>query len=280
MVSSKAGVAGKPISHSLSPVLHSAAYAALGLTGWTYSRIEADAEELPGLVAGLGPEWAGLSVTMPGKLAALSLAAETTERARLVGAANTLVHLPDGGWRADCTDVDGVVGALRYAGGFEPTPDTHAVLLGAGGTALAALVALASLEVPLFSLVVRDPARAGDALQCAERLGVKLDLHRWADTDFDSLAAQADVLVSTVPGSVADPHATALARANCVLDVVYHPWPTKLASAVQSHGGRICTGLDMLLHQAFGQVEQFTGKPAPRSAMRNALSEATGMPLA
>jgi shikimate dehydrogenase len=280
MVSSKAGVAGKPISHSLSPVLHTAAYTALGLRDWTYSRIEADAEELPGLVAGLGPDWAGLSVTMPGKLAALSLATESTERARLVGAANTLVRLPGGGWRADCTDVDGVTGALRHAGGFQPAADAHAVLLGAGGTALAALVALAELSVPQFSLVVRDPARAGDALQCAERLGVKVDLHRWADTDFDVIAAEADVVVSTVPGSVADPHVTALAAAGCVLDVVYHPWPTRLASAVRSRGGRICTGLDMLLHQAFGQVEQFTGRPAPRSAMRYALSEATGMPLA
>ncbi|MEV4312194.1 shikimate dehydrogenase [Actinocrispum sp. NPDC049592] len=280
MASSRAGVVGKPIAHSLSPVLHGAAFAALGLTGWTYERIEADEAELPGLVAGLGPEWAGLSVTMPGKFAALSLASEATERAQLVGAANTLVHLESGGWRADCTDVDGVVGALTHAGGFSSTSDSHAVLLGAGGTALAALVALASLSVSRFSLVVRDPARAGDALRCAERLGVKVDVHRWADTDFGSLSASADVLVSTVPGSVADPYASELSEAPCVLDVIYHPWPTKLATAVQDRGGKLCTGLDMLLHQAFGQFEQFTGSAAPRAAMRDALSTATGMPLA
>ena len=278
MASSKAGVVGKPIAHSLSPVLHSAAYTALGLTDWTYTRIEADDTELPALVAGLGPEWAGLSVTMPGKFAALSIADETTERARLVGAANTLVHLEDGRWRADCTDVDGVVGALVHGGDFQV--GTQAVLLGAGGTALAVLVALVSLDVSSFAVVVRDPARAGDIERCAERLGVGVDVHRWADTSLQKLAAETDVLVSTVPGKVADSYAEDLALAPCVLDVIYHPWPTALATAVQARGGRIGTGLDMLLYQAFSQVEQFTGRPAPRDAMRDALSNATGMRLA
>jgi shikimate dehydrogenase len=278
MASSKAGVVGTPIAHSLSPVLHSAAYTALGLVDWSYTRIEADDSELPALVAGLGPEWAGLSVTMPGKFAALSIADETTERARLVGAANTLVRLEDGRWRADCTDVDGVVGALVHGGGFQG--GGQAVLLGAGGTALAVLVALVSLDVTSFAVVVRDPARASDVEQCAERLGVKVHVHRWADTAFRELAAETDVLVSTVPGKVADPYADDLALAPCVLDVIYHPWPTALAVAVRARGGRIGTGLDMLLHQAFGQVEQFTGRSAPRDAMRQALSKATGMHLA
>ena len=110
----KAAVLGKPVAHSLSPVLHGAAFAALGLTGWTYERIEASAEELPGLVRAAGPEWAGFSVTMPGKRAALDHADEVTSRAAAVGAANTLVRTATG-WLADCTDVDGVTGALRAA---------------------------------------------------------------------------------------------------------------------------------------------------------------------
>jgi shikimate dehydrogenase len=268
----------------MSPLLHEAAYKALRLSGWTYDRIECDAEGLPELAAGLGPEWAGLSVTMPGKLAALAIASETTERASLVGAANTLVRLPDGGWRADCTDVDGVVGALLYAGRYLPSPGGHAMLLGAGGTALAAMVALAGLAVDSFDLLVRDPSMTGDALLCAERLGVKAEAYRWSEADFGWLAAGADVVVSTVPAGVADPHAEQLSVAHCVLDVVYHPWPTRLAAAVQARGGRIGTGLDMLLHQAFGQVQQFIGQPAPREAMRDALSAATGgvlpLPLA
>src|SRR6202012_5659254 len=99
------------IAHSRSPQLHLAAYQALGLHDWTYDRIDCDAQELPGLVEGLGPEWVGLSVTMPGKFAALRFADQRTTRAEQVGSANTLVRTRQG-WRADNTDIDGVVGAL------------------------------------------------------------------------------------------------------------------------------------------------------------------------
>ncbi|MCP2258422.1 shikimate dehydrogenase [Streptoalloteichus tenebrarius] len=276
MTSRRAAVVGSPIEHSLSPVLHRAAYAALGLDGWTYDRVECDDTRLPALLASLGPEWAGLSVTMPGKRVALAVADETTERADVVGAANTLVRLPGGGWRADCTDVDGVVGALRAAGGYRRGAGGSAVVLGAGGTALAALAGLVELGVTEARLVVREPARAGDAARCAERLGLHLETLRWAEVDLGALAAGADVAISTVPAGVADAEAERLAEAPCVLDVVYHPWPTPLASAVAARGGRLATGLDMLLHQAFGQVEQFTGRSAPKAAMRDALRSATG----
>ncbi|MBZ4599397.1 shikimate dehydrogenase, partial [Mycobacterium avium subsp. hominissuis] len=107
----RAAVLGKPIAHSKSPQLHLAAYRALGLHDWTYERIECDADQLPGVVGGFGPEWVGVSVTMPGKFAALRFADERTERARRVGSANTLVRTATG-WRADNTDIDGVAGAL------------------------------------------------------------------------------------------------------------------------------------------------------------------------
>ncbi|MGC2798838.1 MAG: shikimate dehydrogenase, partial [Mycobacterium sp.] len=135
----KAAVLGSPIAHSRSPQMHLAAYRALGLAGWTYERIECGADELPGVVGGFGPEWVGVSVTMPGKFAALRFADERTERAELVGSANTLLRTPDG-WRADNTDVDGVAGALGTATGA-------AVVSGSGGTAPAAIVALAELGV-------------------------------------------------------------------------------------------------------------------------------------
>src|SRR5699024_9415640 len=111
----RAAVLGTPIAHSKSPLLHLAAYRALGLTGWTYERIECDGAALPEFVDSLGAEWVGLSVTMPGKFAALEYAHERTPRAELVGSANTLLRI-DGGWRADCTDVDGVTGALGELG--------------------------------------------------------------------------------------------------------------------------------------------------------------------
>ncbi|MFE5564250.1 shikimate dehydrogenase [Amycolatopsis japonica] len=266
---------GKPVEHSLSPVLHGAAFHALGLDGWTYERVEMDGPGLPAFVDGLGPEWTGLSVTMPGKRAALDHADEVTPRAAAVGAANTLVRR-ESGWLADCTDVDGVTEALRIAGEYSPGPADAAVVLGAGGTAAAAVVGLASLGVRTVRLVVRDPARATETVEAAQRAGLDVEVLRWAEADFGKLAADSAVLVNTVPPDAVRSHLAELSGIGCVLDVIYHPWPTALAEAVTERGGRLATGLDMLLHQAFGQSEYFTGQPAPRAAMRDALREATG----
>ncbi|HEX4724832.1 MAG TPA: shikimate dehydrogenase [Pseudonocardiaceae bacterium] len=272
----RAAVVGSPVAHSLSPVLHGAAYAELGLRDWTFDRIDCPADELAARVAALTPAWVGLAVTMPDKRAALALADEHTDRATSVGAANTLLRLSDGRWRADCTDVAGVTGALTAAGGYRPTPGATGLVLGAGGTAAAALAGLFELGVTDVVLVVREPARAADALATAARIGVTLDVRRWDATDLGAIAAKSAVVVSTVPAVGANPHADELAEAACLLDVIYHPWPTPLADAVRRKGGRLATGLDMLLHQAFDQVEQFTGRPAPRAAMRDALRAATG----
>lgn len=269
----RAAVVGSPVAHSLSPVLHDAAYRALGLTGWIYERVEADAAALPALVSSLDSSWVGLSVTMPGKQAALSVATEATERAVAVGAANTLLRLESSGWRADCTDVDGVVGALR-AVGFAGSG--YGVVLGAGGTACAALAGFVELGIARAYLVARDPDRAEAAVRCASKLGLPVEVVRWAAAPWEALAGGAAVLVNTVSAAGIEPHVPVLALAPCVLDVIYHPWPTALATAVDRRGGRLATGLDMLLHQAFGQVEHFTGLRAPRSAMRDALHEATG----
>jgi shikimate dehydrogenase len=124
-------------------------------------------------------------------------------------------------------------------------------------------------------LVVRDPARAGETLDAAKRASLDVDVLRWSETDFAALGSAA-VLVNTVPPDAVRPHVDDLAAVAHVLDVIYHPWPTPLAEAVAARGGKLATGLDMLLHQAFGQAEHFTGRPAPRAAMRDALREATG----
>ncbi|MPZ82260.1 MAG: shikimate dehydrogenase [Actinophytocola sp.] len=272
----RAAVLGSPVAHSLSPVLHGAAYRALGLTAWTYDRVEVSAAGLPAFVSSLDSSWVGLSVTMPGKHAALAAASSATPRAVAVGAANTLVRR-DSGWHADCTDVDGVVGALRAAG-FAGSG--YGVVLGAGGTACAALAGLFDLGISRAHVVARDPARAESAVACGAKLGLPVEVVGWSSASsassasFGALAAGAAVLVNTAPAGAVPP--SELALAPCVLDVVYHPWPTPLASAVAERGGVLATGLDMLLHQAFGQVEQFTGEPAPRAAMRDALHEATG----
>jgi len=262
----RAAVIGKPIAHSRSPQLHLAAYAALGLPDWSYERLECDAEGIPALVSSRGPDWVGLSITMPAKVAALAVADARTPRAAAVGAANTLVRTGDG-WLADCTDVDGILGALGYDG----LDGAHAVLLGAGGTARAAVVALAAAGAHGVTLVVRDRARARATVDCAERAGLPTTTLPFDLATVAAACRDATVAINTVPAAAATPFVELLATVPNVLDVIYDPWPTPLATAVLSAGGRLASGLDMLLHQAFGQVELFTGLPAPREAMAAAL---------
>ncbi|MDX1882927.1 shikimate dehydrogenase [Mycolicibacterium sp. 120270] len=260
----KAAVLGSPIAHSRSPQLHLAAYRALGLTGWTYDRIECTAEQLPGVVSGFGREWVGVSVTMPGKFAALSFADERTPRAELVGAANTLVRTSFG-WRADNTDVDGVVGALGEASG-------HAIVVGSGGTAPAVVVGLVELGVQRITVVARNRERAAPVVDLVTRMGAEA---RWLDIDGSELAAavaEVSVVVSTIPADAAERYAEVLSATPVLLDAIYDPWPTPLAAAVEARGGRVISGLQMLLNQAYAQVEQFTGLPAPKEAMRAAVS--------
>ncbi|GFG78692.1 shikimate 5-dehydrogenase [Mycobacterium paragordonae] len=256
---------GSPIAHSKSPQLHLAAYRALGLDDWTYDRIECTAEQLPGVVGGFGPEWVGVSVTMPGKFAALRFADERTARAEQVGSANTLVRTARG-WRADNTDIDGVAGALGQASG-------RALVAGSGGTAPAAVVGLATLGVTGITVVARNPDKAARLVDLGARLGVATTYCGLDDDALTDAVAGAQVLVSTLPADVAARYAEAFAAVPVLLDAIYYPWPTPLAAAVQTAGGRVISGLQMLLHQAFAQVEQFTGMPAPREAMTCALEE-------
>ncbi|HEY5858237.1 MAG TPA: shikimate dehydrogenase [Aldersonia sp.] len=265
----RAAVLGSPVEHSRSPQLHLAAYRALGLDGWTYERIECTAEQLPGFVRSRGPEWAGLSVTMPGKVAALDVADSQSDRALLCGSANTLVHTSQG-WHADCTDIDGVRGALLQ-GGVANLEGASVVVLGAGGTARPAVYALAELGVAKITIVARDANRARTAIELSATLGmparvIDLDERLVAEACAASLA-----VVNTMPASAAAELSGSVSEAPFVLDAIYDPWPTPLASAVTAAGGTVVSGLLMLLNQAYGQVEQFTGLPAPREAMAEAL---------
>ncbi|MDT7616970.1 MAG: shikimate dehydrogenase [Pseudonocardiales bacterium] len=275
----RAAVLGSPVAHSLSPVLHTAAYRALGLDGWSYDLHECDEAGLAGFVAGLGCGWAGLSLTMPLKRVVLGVAEEVSSTAAAVGAANTLV-LTDGRRFADNTDVIGIVAALRGAGLGGPGPGGpgaggRAVVLGAGGTAQAALAALRDLGVDDVTVLVRNPARAAELRATAERLGVSPVVDD-ALTDAARAATvleKADVVISTLPGGAADALAGTGAGA-IVLDVVYAPWPTPFAATAQAGGARVVSGLEMLLHQAVAQVELMTGRPGPVDAMREALDAA------
>jgi len=267
----RAAVLGSPIAHSLSPVLHTAAYAALGLDDWTYSAIECDEAGLPGLLASCdsaspGGRWAGLSLTMPLKRAVLPLLDRTEPIAVEVGGANTVVFA-EGQRHGYNTDVPGLVAALAEAGVTSPA---GATVLGAGATACAALAALRATGLAAVVVQVRDQARAGDLLAAARRLGLAVELR-----PFGSQVRAGDLLISTVPAGAADFLAERAvdprARPSAVLDVVYDPWPTPLAIAAAQSGVVVVSGFDLLLHQAARQVELMTGLgPAPLEAMRSA----------
>lgn len=267
----RAAVVGRPVTHSLSPALHNAAYRALGLP-WRYTTIDCGVAELPNVLAAAGPHWAGFSCTMPVKRTALDLATEAGERAVQAGAANTLLPTGSGGWRAENTDVAGILAALAE---HHVTPSSVA-LLGAGGTASSALVALRTLGLGSCLVLVRDLARTGELRATADRTGVPIDVRRLDDVD----AVQAvDLIISTVPPGAADPLATWLWPPGVtLLDVVYQPWPTALAVAIRRSDGVAIGGHVMLLHQAVEQVRLMTNRPPPVEAMRTALSVATHLP--
>jgi shikimate dehydrogenase len=265
-----AGVLGRPIAHSLSPVLHRAAYTALGLN-WTYDAIDCGVGELPGVLSKRA-DWAGFSATMPLKHALLDVAAEVRATAEIVGAANTLLPGPKG-WIADNTDVAGISGALAE---HDLRPSSVTVL-GAGGTAQAVIVAVHDLGLDECAVLVRDASRTAQTREAAGRAAVALDV---GSLDSGTAALQADLVISTLPGGAADP--IALRRwssGQAVLDVVYSPWPTKLAASAAAAGATVVSGALMLLHQAAAQVELMTGQPAPVDAMRAALGAAMVRPI-
>jgi shikimate dehydrogenase len=262
-------VLGKPIAHSLSPVLHRAAYVALGFTDWTYELVECDERGLAAYVESRGQEWAGLSLTMPLKRTVLPLLDHVDHLAAATGGANTVVFRPEGRYGYN-TDVQGIVDALTEAGAPAPGSVT---ILGAGATACSALAAVGELGATGADIVARDPSRADGLLTTADRLGLTARLRPWAELA-GGHAPVPDLLISTVPAGAADEYAERLRLTRqappAVLDVVYDPWPTPLARAAAAAGSVVASGYAMLLHQAAAQVELMTGKPAPLEAMRAA----------
>ena len=263
----RAAVLGSPIAHSLSPALHRAAYRELGLAGWRYDAIECDERGLPALLDSLGPDWAGLSLTMPLKRAVLPLLDYTEPLAAEVGAANTVVFAR-GHRRGFNTDVGGIVTALSEAG---VTADGNVVVLGSGATACSALAALRQVGAADIAVAVRAPGRAEPLLAVASRLGVHVELIGLGP----ELASRPwRLLVSTIPAAGAALAAAQLSAgdltAAAVLDVGYDPWPTPLAAAAAKAGSSVISGYEMLVHQAAGQVELMTGQEAPVGVMHAA----------
>ena len=276
----RAAVLGSPIAHSLSPVLHRAAYAELGLADWTYDAYEVDEASLPGFLSGLDASWAGLSLTMPLKRAVISLLDGITETARAVEAVNTVLFHADGSRTGANTDVPGLIAALAERGVGEVR---SAAVLGAGATASSALAALAALpgsgagsssnvEVEVY---LRNHVRAAEIEHVAAACGVKVQIRDWAEA---ASAFEHGLVISTTPAGAADELAGSVPSApGALFDVLYHPWPTPLAAAWRAAGGTVLGGLDLLVHQAVLQVELMTGRvPAPLAVMRAARGEARG----
>lgn len=262
----RAAVLGSPIAHSLSPVLHRAAYRELGLSHWSYDRFEVDEDALPGFIDGLDRSWAGLSLTMPLKRAVIPLLDGISDTASSVEAVNTVVLTADGRRYGDNTDIPGMIAALRERG-VERVPS--AAVLGAGATASSALAALARICTGEVTAYVRSAARAEEMRGWGERLGVAVRIADWADA---AGAFEAPLVVATTPAGTTDALAAAVPeRPGTLFDVLYDPWPTPLAAAWSGNGGAVVGGLDLLVHQAVLQVEQMTGaEKAPLAAMREA----------
>lgn len=270
----RCAVWGSPIEHSLSPLLHRAAYAALGLTDWHYERREVTAATFETAIADLdaqGDYWVGLSLTMPLKELALAAAVQASDTARVTGSANTLVRHDDG-WHAHNTDVYGIRAALSQ-GVAGPAPRT-ALLVGSGATARSAVCALADSGVHSVTFLVREAVRPVTMAQ-ARAAGLEVDVAPWGSWPLR------DLVVSTVPPATVvglDGFPPATHGGAIVLDVVYGSGQTPLERAALGRGWAIAGGVEMLLHQAGEQIRLMTGRAAPLSAMRAALPAASPTP--
>ncbi|MFD6140956.1 shikimate dehydrogenase [Promicromonospora sp. NPDC060271] len=287
----RAAVLGHPVAHSLSPVLHGAAYRALGLDGWQYGVHDVTEGALEGFLRDVDAGWAGLSLTMPLKQVVIPLLDHVDPLAEAVGAVNTVLF-SGGGLSAaggsvtttgTNTDVHGIVAALRESLGARGVAD--AVILGGGATAASALAAVAELGCVSPRVFVRSLDRIGPLRAAVARMGVSPSFEVFDERATTSALAVADAVVSTTPKYAADQWAPLLTGLltdtgekprGVLLDVVYDPRPTALQTAWAALGADTVGGERMLLHQAAEQVRLMTGRPAPLAAMDEALRAALG----
>lgn len=240
-------VIGHPAHHSLSPAMHRAAYAALGLD-WTYEWHDVTPDDLPAFVAGRGVAWRGLSVTMPHKEAIIALGTPN-QVVWLTGAGNTLLlgETPT----VHNTDVAGVVNAVRLQREHLET----VTIIGNGATARSALVGVSHLGARRVTVLARRPERAAGMVALGAAIGVEVTV-----LSLDQTPPSSDLLFSTIPaGAVAD-HGLRLAQTTDLLfDAIYDPWPTPLGQAAEQTGTPILSGLHLLAGQAVDQVRLMTG---------------------
>jgi shikimate dehydrogenase len=256
-------VLGSPIAHSLSPRLHSAAYAVLGLD-WQYDAVDVPEGELSSFVSGRDDSWLGLSLTMPLKLGIRPLLDHRDELSILTGSTNTVRFTGTAGDRrldGYNTDVGGIVRALAEQ---SIVSARHVAVLGGGATAASAIVAAAQLGAEHVSVLARSPEKAEGLHPIAQRSGTTMTLLPLTVASLDIV--DASLVISTLPGATG---AAALMQASSIparsdlLDVAYHPWPSELGTIWARSDRTVVSGLRMLVHQALLQLRIFVnGDPA------------------
>ncbi len=264
----RAAVLGHPIGHSLSPVLHRAAYAALGLD-WSYDAVDVTEDEVGDFLTASSEvdEWVGFSVTAPLKTAVIPSLATVSDLATRVGAVNTIVHRDGGAMDGHNTDVAGIVRALAEVGAAQP--GTALGIVGSGGTAAAALAAAAEMSAQPIAVTARRPEAAAALIERVQVPATVVPLDRVGEV------LTLPRVIVTLPGDAAASLATAVPEhPGVLLDVTYHPWPTTLAAAWLERGGVVVPGHRMLLWQAVEQVRLMTGLTPPVAAMESALTAA------
>nr|WP_231713227.1 shikimate dehydrogenase [Arthrobacter sp. zg-Y769] len=280
----RAAVLGHPISHSRSPQLHRAAYAYLGFE-CSYEAIDVREEEAAEFAASVRGQagWTGLSVTMPLKAVMVEQMDEVRPLVQALGVLNTVTFRRENSRTllvGHNTDVAGIVGALRHAGiGLRP----RALVLGAGGTACAAVAALAQLDPAGVEVCARrfPEAAAGRAgvLEAGLATGIAVRPRPWAEAA--AACTEADVVISTLPPRGADGLADTIPGVRpgaILLDAAYDPWPSRLASVWSGLGGTVAPGIEMLLYQAVEQVKLFTGDAFfDEPGVTNAMCDAAGI---
>lgn len=290
VIAHKAAVLGKPIAHSLSPVLHNAAYEALGLDDWHYGREEVGVDDLDAFLHGLDPTWRGLSLTMPLKRAIIPYGTPQDKWVKLLGVANTAVfewqmqntaHPELPAIRLYNTDVYGIYQVLLR--GIRNRNNTRsALIIGNGNTAHSAFAALSMLKVRNITIAARHSEKSAPFIKLGTELRVDTTLAKLEGVFADM--SSYDFVVSTVPAHVPDPYVGGLQPGGrplgTLLDVVYDPRPTALMQAWSDNGGTAIGGQEMLLQQAIPQVAYMTSTSTDEIAaqaenhMREALNDA------
>lgn len=263
----KAAVLGWPISHSLSPRLHNAAYAALG-RDIDYTAIDTPTEMLAQRIGELDNNSLGYSLTMPLKREVLGFIDNQSELVIHTGCANTVYRDAAQNWALENTDVFGIVQTIKCA---NLAPFNSASIIGSGATASSALSALAQLGVTEITCFARNEAAFSLLRDQSELLGVNFHTRILEG----EILLEGDLVISTVPSAAQNQIIGTLGTAQdlpALLDIAYNPWPSELAGYWRTHhGGAVLSGIEMLLWQAWAQVELFTGEQAPIEVMRAAL---------